>query len=141
MLSTLRALSLTLLLAGAQPAVAVAQSRLAVEGTEFVLTLDDGRTLRSMALKGTTLKMTAEAGAMDVTLQSVGEDPHAVGGRVFLHRFVTRDAGGKVVDSVPARRRRPKSRLSNARRARRLHSDLHQRCHRQVHPLGLSSLG
>lgn len=89
---------MALLVAGALPAVAVAQSRLAVDGTEFVLTLDDGRILRGPALEGATLKMRTAAGATDVTIESVEEDPLAVGGRVLLHHFVTRDTGGKVVD-------------------------------------------
>ena len=94
----LRALGLAVSLAATLPAGAVAQSHLAVEGTEFVLTLADGRTLRSADLKGATLKMRAEAGVRDVTIESVEEDPQAVGGRVLLHHFVTSDAGGKAAD-------------------------------------------
>jgi len=100
MLYTLRALGLAVSFAAALPAAAFAQSRLGVDGTEFVLTLDDGRTLRSAALKGATLKTTikAMAGGGDVTIQSVEEDTLAVGGRVWLHQFVTLTPDGKAAD-------------------------------------------
>jgi hypothetical protein len=101
MLSTLRTLRLAACVLGVLPAGAAAQPRLAVDGTEFVLTLADGRTLRGAALEGATLKMRTASGAgdaTDVVIASIEEDRDAVGGRVLLHRFVTRDAGGRVVD-------------------------------------------
>src|SRR5262245_26038932 len=98
MLSTLRTLGLAACLAGPLPPAGTAQSRLSVDGTEFLLTLDDDRILRGAALKGATLKMRTEAGVADVTIESVEEDPDAVGGRVLLHRFLTRDANGKAID-------------------------------------------
>jgi hypothetical protein len=101
MLATLRNLGLAACAVGALPAVAAAQSGLAVDGTEFVLTLADGRMLRGAALEGATLKMKTAPGATgvtDVIVASVEEDPDAVGGRVLLHRFVTRDADGRVAD-------------------------------------------
>jgi hypothetical protein len=95
---SLAALGLAMSLAGLLPAGAVAQSGLTADGTEFVLTLNDGRTLRGTDLKGATLKMRTPEGVLDVTIQGIEEDPHAVGGRVLLHHFVARDASGKIVD-------------------------------------------
>jgi hypothetical protein len=85
-------------LAGALPAGAVAQPGLTADGTEIVLTLNDGRTLRGKDLTGATLKMRTAAGVLAVTIQGVEEDPQAVGGRVLLHHFVARDASGKIVE-------------------------------------------
>src|SRR5262245_38391957 len=94
-------------LAGLLPAGAVAQSGLTADGTEFVLTLNDGRTLRGKDLTGATLKMRTAAGVLAVTIQGVEEDLQAVGGRVLLHQFVARDASGKIVDlCVPDAERR-----------------------------------
>jgi hypothetical protein len=59
---TLLARRLALLLLAAAPAFSSAQTRLAVEGTEFVLAMPDGRTLRSPDLVGTTLKISAHSG-------------------------------------------------------------------------------
>jgi hypothetical protein len=102
MLSMLRALGLVACAASAVPAGATAQSRLAVEGTEFVLTLADGRTLRGADLNGATLTMWAAApgsgGVPDVTIANVEVDRDAVGGLVLLHRFATRHADGRTTD-------------------------------------------
>jgi hypothetical protein len=101
MLATLRTFGLAACAFATLPAEASAQARLTAEGTEFVLTLTDGRTLRSAALQGATLKMRTAPGGdtvTDVTIVSVEEDPDAIGGRVLLHRFVTRDAGGRTAD-------------------------------------------
>jgi hypothetical protein len=92
------AMCLAMCLAGVLPAGAVAQTGLTVDGTEFVLRLDDGRILRGSDLKGATLKMRTAAGALNVTIRDAEEDPQAVGGRVLLHHFVTSDAGGKAAD-------------------------------------------
>src|SRR5262245_9620706 len=77
------------------PAIALAQS-LEVDGTEFVLTTADGRVLRSRDLVGATLKVRSEGRDIDVIITSVEEDSHSVGGRVFLHHFLTKDDSGKV---------------------------------------------
>ena len=69
-------------------------AQLAVDGTEFVLTVGDGRVLRSTDLVGATLMVGAGDKQTAVTIESVEEDAHAVGGRVFLHRFVVTDEGG-----------------------------------------------
>lgn len=101
----IRQLCLAVLLSAAAPAIAAGQpSRftvepgLAVEGTEFVLTTTDGRVLRSPELVGATLKLRSAGKVMNLTIQSVEEDPHAKGGRVVLHHFVVRDAEGKTAD-------------------------------------------
>jgi hypothetical protein len=77
---------------------AIAQNRLRVEGTEFVLTTADGRILRSPNLVGATLNIDTGAGQIAVTIKSVEEDLTAVGGRVFLHHFVVNDGSGHLVD-------------------------------------------
>src|SRR5687768_10958748 len=72
-----RARILAAILASAAPVGAFAQMSLAVEGTEFVLTIGDGRTLRSSDLVGATLMLGAGAGQTAVTIESVEEDAHA----------------------------------------------------------------
>lgn len=86
------------MLVAAMPAMASAQESLRVEGTEFVLTAADGRTLRSVDLQGATLKIASAGSDIDVTINSVEEDPRAVGGRVLLHHLVVKDASGNPVD-------------------------------------------
>jgi hypothetical protein len=85
-------------LLAAAPAIASAQTRLAVEGTEFVLAMPDGRTLRSRDLVGAELRIGAQDGPIEITIGSVEEDPHATGGRVVLHHFVVKDPTGRTVD-------------------------------------------
>jgi hypothetical protein len=91
-------LGLAALLLAATPATTWAQTRLAVEGTEFVLMTPDGRALRSADLIGATLKIRAQGRDIEVTIQSVEADRYAIGGRVVLHRFVAKDESGKSVD-------------------------------------------
>ena len=79
-------------------APAMAQALLTVEGTEFVLTTPAGRTLRSGDLVGATLKIGTAGSQIEVTIESVEDDRHAVGGRVVLHHFVVTDETGKSVD-------------------------------------------
>ena len=84
------------------PIAAAAQTSLTVDGTEFVLTLEDGRVLRSADLVGATLMVGTGEKQIAVTIESVEEDPFAVGGRVFLHRFVVKDEGGNESDLCTA---------------------------------------
>src|SRR5918993_4668115 len=93
MISAMRKLGWAVLLA-AIPAMASAQASLRVEGTEFVLTTADGRTLRSADLQGATLKIKSGGRDIEVTIKSVEEDARAVGGRVLLHHFVVKDDSG-----------------------------------------------
>ena len=91
-------LALAAILAVIEPEVAGAQARLTAEGTEFVLHIGDGRRLRSPDLVGATFKLSFGGKDVDVTIAGVENDPHAVGGRVLLHRFVVKDASGRQTD-------------------------------------------
>jgi hypothetical protein len=91
-------LGLAAMLAAAAPSMSLAQGRLTADGTEFVLITADGRSLRSAELVGHTLRIGIKGRDFDVTIRSVEDDPHAVGGRVVLHHFVVKDRSGKPVD-------------------------------------------
>jgi hypothetical protein len=91
-------LGLPALLLAATPTTTWAQTRLTVEGTEFVLATPDGGTLRSPDLIGATLKIRAQGRPIEITIQGVEVDRYAVGGRVVLHRLVAKDDSGKSVD-------------------------------------------
>jgi hypothetical protein len=84
-------------LASAVPVSASAQA-LTVEGTEFVLTMADGRVLRSSDLVGATLKVRSEGRDIEVAIKSVEEDPYSVGGQVFLHQLLLKDDSGKLTN-------------------------------------------
>ena len=92
------ALAAVVLSATAATCPSHAQARLAVEGTEFVVTMDDGRVLRSADLVGATLKLGEEGKHLDVTIASVEQDSHATGGSVWLHRFLVHDETGQPRD-------------------------------------------
>ena len=98
MTSVIFHLGIAALLLTAAPATTCAQTRLTVEGTEFVLTTSDGRSLRSTDLIGATLKIRAQERTVEITIQGVEVDSHAIGGRVVLHRFVAKNNSGKTVD-------------------------------------------
>ena len=91
-MKTITALTLAAALWAAAPQTASAQ--LTVDGTEFVLRMADGRTLRSADLVGATLLMGAGSEQTAVTIESVEEDPQSIGGDVFLHHLVVKDDGG-----------------------------------------------
>jgi hypothetical protein len=93
-----RRVGLATALAFAAPVAASAQTALTAAGTEFVLTTPAGRTLRSGDLVGATLSVAAAGTHVELTIKSVEEDTHAVGGRVLLHHFVVRDEAGRQVD-------------------------------------------
>src|SRR5262249_26493936 len=84
--------------AAATSVAAPAQSGLTAAGTEFVLTTPAGRTLRGADLVGATLNIVAAGKQLEITIKSVEEDRHAVGGRVLLHHFVVKDEAGGHVD-------------------------------------------
>jgi ADYC domain len=94
---SVRSIGLGMALAVATPVVATAQALNAV-GTEFVLTMADGRVLRSVDLVGATFSIITAGTTVEVTIASVEEDSHAVGGRVFLHHLVVADAAGRRTD-------------------------------------------
>ena len=83
-------------LIAAIPGIAFAQASLRVEGTEFALTTADGRSMRGADLQGATLKIGLAEREMEVTITSVEDDQHAVGGRVLLHHFTVKDRGWPV---------------------------------------------
>jgi hypothetical protein len=76
------------------PMPVLAQARLEADGSELVLVREDGRTLRSKELVGATLHV----GGAEILVASVEEDPRAVGGRVWLHRFLVRQRDGGTRD-------------------------------------------
>ena len=76
------------------PMPVLAQARLEADGTELVLVREDGRSLRSRELVGATLRV----GGTELLVASVEEDPRAVGGRVWLHRFLVRQRDGGTRD-------------------------------------------
>ena len=89
---------LATVLAIAAPVAASAQEALTAAGTEFVLTTPAGRRLRSADLVGATLNIAANGKPVEITIKSVGEDRHAIGGRVLLHHFLVKDETGRQVD-------------------------------------------
>src|SRR5215510_11569816 len=66
---------------------ASAQTALTVDGTEFLLSLPAGRTLRSADLVGATLTIAAGSAPVEITIK-----------RVVLHHFVVIDATGRQAD-------------------------------------------
>lgn len=93
-----RRVGLATALAIAAPGAGLAQEALTAAGTEFVLTTPTGRTLRSADMVGATLNIAAGEKRVEITIRSVEEDRHAVGGRVFLHHFVVKDEAGRDID-------------------------------------------
>lgn len=84
---------------------AVAQSRapaavasVAAEGTQFRLTLADGRILRSPDLVGAVLIVATETGLRRVRLTAVERDPRASSGDVWLHDIVIEHPDGSSVN-------------------------------------------
>jgi hypothetical protein len=104
MSSALRTLILATLLL-LRPGVGAAepvQPQLAVEGTEFQLTLPDGRVLRSAELVGRTLELPVQGRRLAVSIGAVQEDARARGGRVVLHRFFFAGRDGARTDLCTA---------------------------------------
>ncbi len=87
-------------LAGAVSAFEVAAqsspavSSISVEGTEIVVTLADGRGLRSKDLVGATLNVRFEGQPAKVRIAGVELDPGDKSGTVWLHTFEGRQADG-----------------------------------------------
>lgn len=88
-------LSCLALLWAVAPATGQAAPRIAVEGTEFVVTLDDGRVLRSRELVGTVLDVRLGGQPMHLRIASVEPDPRDSSGTVWLHTLESRDADGQ----------------------------------------------
>jgi hypothetical protein len=88
---------LAVALAMAAPVAAQGQA-LTAEGTEFVLTTADGRTLRSADLVGATVTIVGAGARAEVTIASVEEDRQALGGVALLHHLTVTDEAGSPVD-------------------------------------------
>ncbi len=85
--------------AGAQPgsspaAAPVAVSAVAAEGTQFRLTLSDGRVLRSPELVGAAFIVRVGQGQARVRLAAVEREPRARDGDVWLHTLMVVQADG-----------------------------------------------
>src|SRR5262245_43006972 len=72
-----------------QPAKAVEPRSIEVEGTEFKVTLTDGRVLRSPELVGATLAISTSGGPLRLRIDAVERDPDAKHQPVWLHSFST----------------------------------------------------
>ena len=94
-------LAFALLTAAAAASAAAAEpaSRLAVDGTEFVLYRSDGRVLRSADLLGAELDL---GGGAQLRIDAVRPDPGD--SRVLLHRFSQRRDDGPWVEACEADR-------------------------------------
>ncbi|MBV8189354.1 MAG: hypothetical protein JOY64_25610 [Alphaproteobacteria bacterium] len=75
---------------GEQPTV----NAIAVEGTEFVVTLNDGRSLRSKDLVGAVLDVRFEGRPAKVRIAQIELDPGDKSGTVWLHTLEQRQADG-----------------------------------------------
>lgn len=81
---------------------ASAQPSLTVDGTEFVLQTEDGKTYRGSDLVGATLHVKVGDEAMDLRIDAIEKDGAALGGALFLYQFMTRNAaGGEVPLCMP----------------------------------------
>ena len=69
-------------------------SGVAVEGTEIVVALADGRALRSRDLVGATLDVRFEGEPAKVRITAVERDPDDKSGTIWLHTFESRQADG-----------------------------------------------
>jgi len=83
-------------------------SGVAVEGTEIVVALADGRTLRSRDLIGAVLDVRFEGQPARLRISAVEADPADKSGTVWLHTFESRQPDGtwqNVCDAGPDGRR------------------------------------
>jgi hypothetical protein len=78
----------------AASAAAHVAPRMTVGGTEFVVTLGDGRVMRRRDLAGTVLDVRFAGRPMRLRIASVEPDPQDRTGTVWLHTFETPDADG-----------------------------------------------
>jgi hypothetical protein len=78
----------------ANVALAAGVTSVAVDGTVFKVTLNDGRVLRSPELVGAILNITTAQDKLRLRIDSVERDPNAVDGEVWLHTFSVQDADG-----------------------------------------------
>ncbi len=78
----------------AQTSGAPAVRSVGVEGTEIVVALSDGKTLRSKDLVGATLDVRFEGEPAKVRISAVEADPDDKTGTVWLHTFEARQPDG-----------------------------------------------
>jgi hypothetical protein len=95
-LPALLAILTAALLAGASPVWAAASGlqSVDVDGTEFKVTLTDGRVLRSAELVGATPTISTSGGTMRLRIDAVERDREAANVAVWLHSFSTEAADG-----------------------------------------------
>jgi hypothetical protein len=86
--------TLTVIVVGVARAAPPAASSIAVEGTEIVVVLGDGRTLRSKDLAGAVLDVRFEGQPAKVRIVDVERDPSEPSGTVWLHTLDVRHADG-----------------------------------------------
>lgn len=94
MLRAFLSLATLLLLLSAVAEVAQASPRLSVEGTEFVVTQEDGRVLRSRDLVGAVLTVRFAGQPMRLRVAAVERDPEDRSGTVWLHTLEGQAADG-----------------------------------------------
>lgn len=83
---------------GAQTSAPAAVASVVAEGTQFRLTLADGRVLRSPDLIGAKLTVATETGTAKVRVEVVERDPSAVQGEVWLHTFTVEQPDGSTIN-------------------------------------------
>jgi hypothetical protein len=72
--------------------------KLRADGTEFVLSLSDGRTLRGADVIGMQLVVQHHSEAVSIRIEGVSEEAKAAGGAVFLYRASVHEPGGSSHD-------------------------------------------
>jgi hypothetical protein len=85
-----------------QSAMAVAPQSVEVEGTEFKVTLSDGRVLRSAELVGATLTIDSNGGPLRLRIDAVERDPDAKNPPVWLHSLSTEGPNGTFQNACEA---------------------------------------
>src|SRR5260221_426007 len=91
----LAALIIAALAATAAPPTAAAELQsVAVEGTEFIVTLGDGAVLRSRDLAGAVLTVALDGQAARLRIDALERDPDATRGEVWLHTLSAQAADG-----------------------------------------------
>jgi hypothetical protein len=83
-----------LFVAATSAAVAAEVTSVAIERTEFVVTMADGQVLRSPDLVGATLTLVAGLRSFRFRIEGVERDPDAAKGDVWLHTFSAQTADG-----------------------------------------------
>src|SRR5262245_7756447 len=92
--------ALVFLLASSLPALAQSTqvSSISVEGTEFVVALSDGRSLRSKDLVGAMLDVRFEGQPVKLRISGVDRDPDDKSGTVWLHTMEHRQPDGSWIN-------------------------------------------